>query len=69
MTKQIKLHSICNLNYSAPKKVPIIFHNGSNYDYHFIIKKLAEKLKKQVNCLEEKHSKIHNLYSSNRKRS
>ena len=42
----MKLHSICNLNYSAPKKVPIIFHHGSNYDYHFIIKELAEKLKK-----------------------
>ena len=31
-------HSICNLKYSVPKKIPIVFHNGSNYDYHFIIK-------------------------------
>ena len=31
-------HSICNLKYSAPKKFLIAFHNGSNYDYHFIIK-------------------------------
>ena len=30
--------SICNLNYSIPKETTIIFHNGSNYDYHFIIK-------------------------------
>ena len=30
--------SICNLKYSAPKKIPIAFHIGSNYDYHFIIK-------------------------------
>ena len=36
-------HSICNLKYSVPKKIPIVFHNGSNYDYHFIIKELAEK--------------------------
>ena len=36
------VHSICNLKYSAPKKNPITFHNGSNYDYHFIIKMLAE---------------------------
>ena len=36
-------HSICNLKYSVPKKIPIVFHNESNYDYHFIIKELAEK--------------------------
>ena len=34
------VHSICNLKYSAPKNIPIAFHNGSNYDYHFIIKDL-----------------------------
>ena len=26
-------HRICNLKYSVPKKSPIAFHNGSNYDY------------------------------------
>ena len=31
-------HSIFNLKYSEPKKIPIVFHNESNYDYHFIIK-------------------------------
>ena len=35
-------HSICNLRYSVPKKIAIAFHNGSNYEYHFIIKELAE---------------------------
>ena len=34
--------SICNLKYNLPKRIPIVFHNGSNYDYHFIIKELAE---------------------------
>ena len=24
------VHSICNLKYSVPKKIPIAFHNGSN---------------------------------------
>ena len=27
-----------------------IFHNGSNYDYHFIIKELADAFKKQFTC-------------------
>ena len=49
-------HSICNLKYSVPKKIPIVFHNGSNYDYHFIIKELAEEFKKQFTCLGE-HTK------------
>ena len=37
-------HSIFNLKYSAPGRIPINFHNGSNYDYHFIIKESAEEL-------------------------
>ena len=31
-------HSIFNLKYSVPKRISIVFHNGSNYNYHFIIK-------------------------------
>ena len=31
-------HSICNLKYRMPKKNLIVFHTGSNYGYHFIIK-------------------------------
>ena len=46
--KYTAAHSICNFKYSVPKKIPIVFHNGSNYDYHFIIKKVAEKFKKTI---------------------
>ena len=49
-------HSICNLKYSVPQKIPIAFHNGSNYDYHFIIKELAEEFKKQYTCSGEVRS-------------
>ena len=28
-----------------------MFHNGSTYDYYFIIKKLAEKFEEQFQCL------------------
>ena len=46
-------HSTCNLKYSVPKRIPIVFHNASKYDYHFIIKELAEEFKKQLTCLGE----------------
>ena len=36
-----------------PKKIPIVFHNGSNYDYHFIMKESAEEFKKEFTCLGE----------------
>ena len=49
-------YSRCNLKYSVPKNIPILYHNGSNYDYHFIIK--------FKNIF---HFKTHSLYSSNRK--
>ena len=38
-------HSICNLNYKVPQEIPVKIHNGSKYDYHFIIKELAEEFK------------------------
>ena len=44
--------NICNLKYVVPKKMSIVFH-GSKYDYHFIIKELAEEFKKQFKCLGE----------------
>ena len=31
-------HSICNLRSKVVKEIPVVFHNGSSYDYHFIIK-------------------------------
>ena len=36
-------HSIYNSNCSVPKAILLVFHNGSNYDYHFIIIELAEE--------------------------
>ena len=50
-------HSICNLRYKVPKIIPIVFHNGSTYDYHFIIKQLAEDFKGQFECLGENTEK------------
>ena len=36
-------HSICNVKYRIPKEITVVFHKGSNYDYHFIIKKLTKE--------------------------
>ena len=49
--------SICNLIYSVPKKVPIVFHSRSNYDYHFIIKELVEEFEKKLTCLGDNSEK------------
>ena len=50
-------HNICNLRYKVPKEIPIVFHNGSTYDYHFVIKKLAEEFKGEFECLGENTEK------------
>ena len=39
------------------KKIPIVFHNESNYNYHFIIKELAEEFKNQFTFLGENTEK------------
>ena len=50
-------HSNCNLHYKIPREIPVIFHNGSTYDYHFIIKKLAKEFKGNFDCLGENTEK------------
>ena len=62
-------HSICNLKYKVSKRIPIVFHNGSNYDYYLIIKELAEEFKKIIDLFSRKYWKIHNLYRFNSERS
>ena len=50
-------HSICNLRYKIPREIPVIFHNGSIYDYHFIIENLANEVKDNFDCLGENTEK------------
>ena len=49
------MHSICNLKLSVSKKISMIFHNGSNYDYDFIIKELAEQFEKTIYLFTRKY--------------
>ena len=46
-------HSKFNLNYKIVKEIPVLFHNGSVYDYNFIIKYLAREFKDNFECLGE----------------
>ena len=50
-------HNICNLKYKTPKEIPITFHNGSTYDYHFIIKEFAKEFDGQFECVGENTEK------------
>ena len=50
-------HDICNLRYRIPKEIPVVFHNGSIYDYHFIIKNIAEEFEGEFECLGENTEK------------
>ena len=50
-------HSICNLKFNVPNEIPVVFHNGSNCDYDFIIKELANEFEGQFECLGENTEK------------
>ena len=50
-------HNIRNLRYKVPKEIPVVFHNGSTYDYHFIIKELVKEFKGNFECLGENTEK------------
>ena len=49
-------------------EIAVVFHNGSNYDYHFIIKELASEFEENLSILE-KIQKSTKPFCSNRKRS
>ena len=40
-------HSICNLKFNVPNKIPVVFRNCSNYDYHFVVKELTNEFEGQ----------------------
>ena len=50
-------HNICNLRYKVPKEILVVFHNGSTYDYHFIIKELVKEFEGNFDCLGENTEK------------
>ena len=47
-------HSIGNLRQKTAKQIFVVLLNGSNYDYHFIIKELVERFHGKFDCLGKK---------------
>ena len=45
------------MNYKITKDIPVIFHNGSTYDYHLIIKELVKEFGGEFGCLGENTEK------------
>ena len=54
---RVAAHKICNLIDNTPREIPVIFHNGSSYDYDFIINRLAEEFDRDFECLGENKEK------------
>ena len=49
--KQHIVHVLIRFN--VPNKIPVVFHNGSIYEYHFIIIELADEFEGQFEWFEE----------------
>ena len=49
-------HNICNLKFNL-LKINVVFRNASNYDYHFIIKELANEFEAKLEFLRENTEK------------
>ena len=41
-------HIFSNLWFNMPSKIIVVSHNGSNFNYHFIIKELANEFNRGV---------------------
>ena len=39
------------------KEISVLFYNGSTYDYHLIIKEIAQEFKGELDCLGENTEK------------
>ena len=49
-------HRSCKDKCGKERETPVVFHNGSNYDYHFIIKGLAKEVD-GLECIGENSEK------------
>ena len=45
--------ALCNLKYSSPKEILVVFHNRSNFDYNVITKELGKEFEEDIHGLRE----------------
>ena len=45
------------MKFNAHYEIPVDSHDGSNYDYHFIIKELVKQFHGEFECLEKNTEK------------
>ena len=39
------------MRYSTQKDIPVLFHNGTNYDFNLIITQLAKEFRSELQCI------------------
>ena len=47
------VHALRRLKHSTRRDIPVVIHNGSKYDFHLIIKELAEEFASEIHCIPE----------------
>ena len=50
-------HSIYNLKFNVPNGIAVVFHRGSDYDYHFIVWELPNAVEGEFEVLGENKEK------------
>ena len=50
-------HSKPVYSYTSGIHIPVVFHNGSSYDNHFVIRQLVKDFKGYFNCVGENTEK------------
>ena len=50
-------HSICNIRHKTQEDIPVVIHNGNNYDIHLIITELAKEFRSEIYCIPEDKEK------------
>ena len=41
--------------------IPVVIHNGSNYDFHLTIIELAKEFRLEIHCIPEDKEKTQNV--------